>query len=288
VTGIVDAHQHLWEFAEHPQTWINPDTDGAINRDFVIDDLRDATASLDVGATVVVQAVNDAEETTHLLQRAEAASDLIAGVVGWADLTAPDLDDQFDRWRAQPGGHRMVGLRHLVQNEPDPDWLDRPDVRQGLRTCAAHSIAFDLLVNEAHLPAAVRVVAALPETRFVLDHLGKPPLRSGDLTPWATQMRQLGRLPNVWAKVSGLVTEAPRGRRSAAHLQPVFDVALDAFGPERLMFGSDWPVCLLAASYAEVAATAQELAAALSEAERNNVFAGNAAEFYQLRSGATA
>jgi L-fuconolactonase len=288
VTGIVDAHQHLWEFAEHPQTWINPDTDGAINRDFVIDDLRDATASLDVGATVVVQAVNDAEETTHLLQRAEAASDLIAGVVGWADLTAPDLDDQFDRWRAQPGGHRLVGLRHLVQNEPDPDWLDRPDVRQGLRTCAAHSIAFDLLVNEAHLPAAVRVVAALPETRFVLDHLGKPPLRSGDLTPWATQMRQLGRLPNVWAKVSGLVTEAPRGGRSAAHLQPVFDVALDAFGPERLMFGSDWPVCLLAASYAEVAATAQELAAALSEAERNNVFAGNAAEFYQLRSGATA
>jgi L-fuconolactonase len=288
VTGIVDAHQHLWEFAEHPQTWINPDTDGAINRDFVIDDLRDATASLDVGATVVVQAVNDAEETTHLLQRAEAASDLIAGVVGWADLTAPDLDDQFDRWRAQPGGHRMVGLRHLVQNEPDPDWLDRPDVRQGLRTCATHSIAFDLLVNEAHLPAAVRVVAALPETRFVLDHLGKPPLRSGDLTPWATQMRQLGRLPNVWAKVSGLVTEAPRGGRSAAHLQPVFDVALDAFGPERLMFGSDWPVCLLAASYAEVAATAQELAAALSEAERNNVFAGNAAEFYQLRSGATA
>jgi L-fuconolactonase len=288
VTGIVDAHQHLWEFAEHPQTWINPDTDGAINRDFVIDDLRDATASLDVGATVVVQAVNDAEETTHLLQRAEAASDLIAGVVGWADLTAPDLDDQFDRWRAQPGGHRLVGLRHLVQNEPDPDWLDRPDVRQGLRTCATHSIAFDLLVNEAHLPAAVRVVAALPETRFVLDHLGKPPLRSGDLTPWATQMRQLGRLPNVWAKVSGLVTEAPRGGRSAAHLQPVFDVALDAFGPERLMFGSDWPVCLLAASYAEVAATAQELAAALSEAERNNVFAGNAAEFYQLRSGATA
>jgi L-fuconolactonase len=279
---IIDAHQHLWEFAEHPQTWMNPATDGAINRDFVVDDLRAATVSVDLRATVVVQSVNDADETTHLLVRAAAASDLIAGVVGWADLTAPDLDDQFGRWHAAPGGHRLVGLRHLVQNEPDAEWLDRADVRQGLRTAARHELAFDLLVNDVHLPAAVRVAADLSENRFVLDHLGKPPLRTGDLTEWTTTIRELGALPNVSAKVSGLVTEAEPGT-PVADFQRVVDVALEAFGPDRVMFGSDWPVCLLAASYPDVVATARELLAALSSSERQRVFADNAAEFYRLR-----
>jgi L-fucono-1,5-lactonase len=281
--AIVDSHQHLWEFAEHPQTWMNPVTDGAINRDFVVDDLRAATASVDLAATVVVQSVNDADETTHLLARADAASDLIAGVVGWADLTSSDLDDQFDRWRAGAGGHRLVGLRHLVQNEPDAGWLDRAEVRQGLRALARHELAFDLLVNVVHMPAAIRVARDLPDTRFVLDHLGKPPLRSGDLAQWTTQMRELGRLPNVWAKVSGLVTEAADDGRSAAALRPVFDVALEAFGPNRLMFGSDWPVCLLATSYADVVSIAEELFAPLSESEQRRGFAENAAEFYRLR-----
>ncbi|MGH8890219.1 MAG: amidohydrolase family protein [Acidothermaceae bacterium] len=280
---IVDAHQHLWEMAEHPQTWMNPDTDAAINRDFVVDDLRAAAATVELAATVVVQSVNDRDETTHLLARAEAASDLIAGVVGWADLTASDLDDLLSHWRAEPGGHRLAGLRHLVQNEPDAGWLDRPDVRRGLRCLARHDIAFDLLVDDVHLPAAVRVASDLPETHFVLDHLGKPPLRSGDLAQWTARMRELGGLPNVWAKVSGLVTEAAPGNRSAAQLQPVVDVALDEFGPSRLMFGSDWPVCLLAASYGEVVSTAQQLLMSLSEPEQRQVFADNAIAFYRLR-----
>jgi len=279
---IVDAHQHLWEMAEHPQTWMNPDTDAAINRDFVVDDLRAATASVGLAATVVVQSVNDPDETTHLLARAEAASGLIAGVVGWADLTASDLDDQLSRWRAEPGGHRLVGLRHLVQNEPDGGWLDRPDVRRGLRCLARHNVAFDLLVNDMHLPAAVRVASELPETRFVLDHLGKPPLRSGDLTVWTAQMRELAGSPNVWAKLSGLVTEAAPGQRSAALLRPVADVALDTFGPGRLMFGSDWPVCLLATDYTTVVSIAQQLLVTLSEPDQQRVFADNAIEFYRL------
>lgn len=281
-SAIVDAHQHLWELAEHPQTWMNPDTDAAINRDFVVGDLRAAATTVELAATVVVQSVNDPDETTHLLARAEAASDLIAGVVGWADLTAPDLDDQLSRWRAEPGGHRLVGLRHLVQNEPDGGWLDRPDVRRGLRCLSRHDMAFDLLVNDVHLPAAVRVASALPETRFVLDHLGKPPLRSGDLTAWTARIRELASLPNVWAKVSGLVTEAAPGQRSAPLLRPVVDVALDAFGPHRLMFGSDWPVCLLATDYTTVVSIAQQLLMALSETEQRRVFAGNAIEFYRL------
>jgi len=281
--AIVDAHQHLWEMAEHPQTWMNPETDSAINRDFVVNDLRAATASVvDLAATVVVQSVNDADETTHLLARAEQAPDLIAGVVGWADLTASDLEEQLWRWRDAPGGHRLVGLRHLVQNEPDEGFLDRPEVRRGLRIAARHELAFDLLVNGVHLPAAVRVASDLPETRFVLDHLGKPPLRSGDLAQWTAQMRELGRLPNVWAKVSGLVTEAVPGERSAALLQPVADVALQAFGPGRLMFGSDWPVCLLAAGYPVVCVAAQRLTAGLGANERADVFAGTAVRAYRL------
>jgi L-fuconolactonase len=288
MTAIVDAHQHLWEFAQHPQTWMNPATDAAINRDFVVDDLRAATASVDLLATVVVQSVNDADETTHLIARADAASDLIAGVVGWADLTGADLDDRLNRWCEQPGGHRLVGFRHLVQNEPDTGWLDRPDVRRGLQTLARHGLAFDLLVNGEHFAAAIRVAADLPETRFVLDHLGKPPFRSGDLAQWTTHLRQLGELPNVWAKVSGLVTEAAPGARSAAHLQPAVDVALEAFGPKRLMFGSDWPVCLLAADYTEVVTLAEQLLASLSEVERRRVFVENALEFYGLPQPRTA
>ncbi len=283
MTTIVDAHQHLWELAQHPQTWMNPETDSAINRDFVVDDLRAAAASVRPVATVVVQSVNDADETTHLLARAEAASDLIAGVVGWADLTAADLDDWFGRWQTGPGGHRLVGLRHLVQNEPDAGWLDRPDVRQGLQTATRHGLSYDLLVNGMHLPAAVRVASDLPGTRFILDHLGKPPFQSGDFDDWVAHIRRLGKLPNVWAKVSGLVTEAAPGKRSAVHLRPAFDVALDAFGPRRLMVGSDWPVCLLAASYTEVVSTARELLAPLSESEQQQVLADNAVAFYRLQ-----
>jgi predicted TIM-barrel fold metal-dependent hydrolase len=283
MNSIVDAHQHLWELAEHPQTWMNPGTDGAISRDFVVDDLRAAAATVDLTATVVVQSVNDANETTHLLARAEAASDLIAGVVGWADLTASDLDDQLSHWQSEPGGHRLVGLRHLVQNETDAGWLDRPDVRRGLRCLARHEMVFDLLVNDVHLPAAIRVASDLPEMRFVLDHLGKPPLRSGQLNQWTTRLRELGKVPNVWAKVSGLVTEAAPGKRSAALLQPAVDVALDAFGPQRLMFGSDWPVCLLATSYTDVVSIAQQLLTSLSETEQQQVFSHSAVEFYRLQ-----
>jgi len=279
---IVDAHQHLWELAEHPQTWMNPGTDGVINRDFVVDDLRAAVATVDLTATVVVQSVNDANETAHLLARAEAASDLIAGVVGWADLTASDLDGRLSHWQGEPGGHRLVGLRHLVQNESDAGWLGHPDVRRGLRCLARHDMVFDLLVNDVHLPAAIRVASDLPEMRFVLDHLGKPPLRSGQLNQWTTRLHQLGKLPNVWAKVSGLVTEAAPGERSAPLLQPVVDVALDAFGPQRLMFGSDWPVCLLATSYTDVVSIAQQLLASLNETEQQQVFSQNAIEFYRL------
>ena len=281
MTGYVDAHHHLWVRAEHPQTWMDPSTMAAIDRDFDEVDLDAAARSASVVASVVVQTVNDAAETGHLLQRAERSS-VVSGVVGWADLTATDLADQLAGWREGPGGSALVGLRHVVEGEPDPAWLTRDDVLRGLRTLGEAGLVYDLLVREPQLPAAIAAVRATPGTQFVLDHLAKPSVRTGDLTSWSALIRALAAEPNVTAKVSGLVTEADWASWSVADLQPAVDAAVQAFGPERLMFGTDWPVCELAATYGEVVAAAEELLAGLTGAEREAVFSGTARRVYQL------
>lgn len=281
MTGYVDAHQHLWTLTEHPQTWMNPATDGAILRDFTATDLAAAALPAGVAVTILVQSVNDATETDDLLATADE-SPLIAGVVGWVDLTAPDLVDQIARWRAGSGGGRLVGFRHLVTNEPDPGWLDRPDVRRGLRTLAESGLAFDLLVKGPQLAAALRCCRAMPDLRFVLDHLGNPPLVGDSLTEWATGVRELGRLPNISAKLSGLVTSADWEHWTVDDLAPAVDIAFEAFGSERLMFGSDWPVCLLAASYQSVVDSAEHLTSGLSVTEHDAVFRRNALDFYRV------
>jgi L-fuconolactonase len=283
MTGIIDAHHHLWDLRQHPQTWMDPATDARINRSFVVEDLEAAITSVDVVGTVVVQSVNDADETTHLLERAAASGGLVAGVVGWADLTSSDLDDRVAEWLDRPDGDLLVGFRHLVQSEPDPEWLMRGDVRRGLGVLARRDLAFDLLVKTPQLPAAVKVVRACPETRFVLDHVAKPPFRTGDLREWERLIRQLAAEPNVCAKVSGLVTEAPPGTWSPASLRPAVDVVLESFGVHRLMFGSDWPVCLLEAEYAAVVDLANRLVGdRLSIDERHQFFVATAAAFYRL------
>src|SRR5581483_6708598 len=175
------------------------------------------------------------------------------GVVGWVDLTAPDVADRLAALRELPCGGRLVGIRHDVQNEPDPEWLLRPEVQRGLRAVAAAGLAYDVVVREPQWPAVRAAVRALPEVAFVLDHLGKPPVAAGRLEPWSGWLGELAAEPNVTAKVSGLVTEADWERWTAADLRPYVERGLAAFGPGRLMFGSDWPVCLLAAPYEEVA-----------------------------------
>lgn len=277
----VDAHHHVWDLAVRDQDWIDPVTMAAIRRDFTLADLRPAAARAGVTTTVVVQTVAVAAETPELLALA-AADELAGGVVGWADLTDPALADRMAELRALPGGETLAGIRHLVQGEPDPDWLTRPEVLRGLRTVAAAGLAFDLLTLPHQLPAAVRAVRAVPELRFVLDHLSKPPIASGELQPWHEHLRALAGCDNVAAKLSGLVTEADWRTWSVADLRPYADAALAAFGPGRLMFGSDWPVCTLAASYAEVVAAAEELTAGLSGAERHAVFGGTARRWYGL------
>ncbi|MEV8361883.1 amidohydrolase family protein [Streptomyces niveus] len=278
---VVDAHHHLWDLSVRDQDWITGPAMAPIRRDFGIADLAPEARAAGVGATVLVQTVTVAEETPEFLALADR-NELIAGVVGWTDLTAPDIADTLAALRELPGGDKLVGIRHQVQGEPDPQWLLRPDVRYGLAAVADAGLAYDLIVLPHQLPAATAVAALLPQLTFVLDHLGKPPVASGALDPWAGHIRALAARPNVVCKLSGLVTEAKWDSWTADTLRPYTETVLDAFGSARLMFGSDWPVCRLAASYAEVVDVTRTLTADLSENERRAVFGATATAAYGL------
>ncbi|MFI2629271.1 amidohydrolase family protein [Streptomyces collinus] len=247
---VVDAHHHVWDLSVRDQDWITGPELAPLRRDFTMQDLEPEARAAGVSRTVLVQTVTVPEETPEFLALA-AGHDLIAGVVGWTDLTRPDIADELARLRELPGGPYLKGIRHQVQGEPDPTWLLRPDVRRGLAAVADAGLVYDLVVLPHQLPACVRAAAALPGLTFVLDHLGKPPIASGALEPWATGLRALAALPNTVAKLSGLVTEADPASWTVEDLRPYADVALEAFGPGRLMYGSDWPVCTLGAAYGD-------------------------------------
>ncbi|MGW7069326.1 amidohydrolase family protein [Streptomyces sp. NPDC054855] len=278
---IVDSHHHVWDLSVRDQEWITGDELAPIRRTFSLADLLPQARAADVTATVLVQTVTVAEETPEFLALA-ADSDLVAGVVGWTDLTRPDVGDTLRRLRELPGGQHLVGIRHQVQGEPDPQWLLRPDVRRGLAAVGAAGLAYDLVVLPHQLPACVEAAREHPGLTFVLDHLGKPPVASGALEPWAAAVRSLAALPNTVCKLSGLVTEAAPRTWTVDDLRPYADTVLDAFGPDRLMFGSDWPVCTLAATHAEVVDVAQRLTDSLTEGERAALFAGTATRVYGL------
>lgn len=244
-------------------------------------DLQGRMAATGVDGSVLVQTVSHVDETREFLATAEAHA-FIRGVVGWVDLTEAGISDVLAELRAGPGGDKLVAIRHQVHDEADPEWLSRADVRRGLREVANAGLVFDLLVRTRELPSAIQLVRHMSGAQFVLDHLAKPPFVSGDLNSWSAHVRDLARADNVVAKVSGLVTEADWHAWSVATLQPAVDVALEAFGPERLMFGSDWPVCLLAATYDQVVGAARALTASLTQAERAHVFESTAVAVYGL------
>ncbi|ANB10385.1 amidohydrolase [Streptomyces ambofaciens] len=279
--SIVDSHHHLWDLAVRDQEWLDGPGLAPLRRSFAAKDLEAEARASGVTATVLVETVNAAEETPELLVLA-ADSELIAAVVGWTDLTAPGVAEELDRLRSLPGGAFLRGIRHQVQREPDPDWLTRPEVLRGLRAVAAAGLVYDLVVLPHQVPAATRAAAAVPDLTFVLDHLGKPPIASGAREPWAGRVRELAGLPNTVCKLSGMVTEADRASWTVDDLRPYAGTVLDAFGPRRVMFGSDWPVSTLAASYAEVVASARELSAELDPAGRAEVWAGTARRVYRL------
>ncbi|MFD8528717.1 amidohydrolase family protein [Streptosporangium canum] len=276
---MIDAHHHVWDLSVRDQEWITGPEMAPLRRDFGVEDLPAAASG--VTATVLVQTIAVPEETPEFLALAEA-HDLIAAVVGWTDLTAPSAADDLDALRAVPGGRYLRGIRHQVQGEADPRWLCRDDVRRGLAAVGRAGLVYELLTLPHQLPAAIETAAALPDLAFVLDHCSKPPVASGVLEPWATLVRELAARPNVTCKLSGLLTEADWDGWAAADLRPYVDVVLEAFGPERVMFGSDWPVCLLAAPYDRVLETTRSLTAHLSEAEREEVFGGVAARVYGI------
>jgi L-fuconolactonase len=285
---VLDAHHHVWDLAVRDQDWITGPEMAPIRRTFTVDDLRPAARAAGVEATVLVQTVTVAAETPEMLALA-AADPLVAGVVGWTDLTSPAVAAELARLAAVPGGDLLVGIRHQVQSEPDPDWLRRPDVIRGLRAVAAAGLCYDLVVLPHQIPAATFAAMSVPDLTLVLDHAGKPSIGGGDLTGWAQAVKRFAALPNTVCKLSGLVTQAPKGAPPAA-FKAVADVLLGAFGAERLMFGSDWPVCLLASDYAGVTALARSLVAGLPDAQQAAVFGGTAARVYgigeQKRAGA--
>jgi L-fuconolactonase len=276
---IVDAHHHVWDPAARRHAWL----DGlpALNRAFSLADFERASEPERITASVLVQVLASTAETEEFLALA-AGTGPIAGVAGWTDLTSPAVGDEITRLLALPGGDRLAGIRHLVQDETDPDWLRRTEVHRGIRAVGAAGLVYDLLVRPHQLPAALAVTGELADVTFVLDHGAKPPIASGALEPWASQIGELAARPNVSCKVSGLVTEAGPGWR-AAQIAPYLDHLVDAFGPGRLIFGSDWPVCTLAASYAEVVSLARDaLAVRLGPAELDAVFRTNAISTYRL------
>jgi L-fuconolactonase len=279
--SIIDAHHHVWDLAIRDQDWLAGDEMAPIRRSFAVSDLRPDAIAAGVAGTVLVQTVTVAEETPEMLAIA-ARDPLVRGVVGWTDLTAPSIADRLAELREMPGGDRLVGIRHQVQGEPDPDWLRRPDVLRGLRAVAAAGLAYDLVVRPHQLAASTFAASEVPELTLVLDHAGKPPIASGDTSAWAPAIRALAACPNVVCKLSGLVTEAAPGATSR-DIAPVADVVLDAFGPQRVMFGSDWPVCLLVTGYLDVVSMAEALVAGVDEAERAAIFAGTAERAYLLK-----
>jgi L-fuconolactonase len=287
-TPIVDAHHHIWDLKIRAQEWLRAPELKPIWRDFSLAELEPEARALGVDKTILVQVAASADETREFLAFA-ACTKLIDGVVGWMDLTAEDPAARLAELCGSAGGQTLRGIRHLVQDEPDPAWLTRPDVQRGLRAVAAAGLPYDLLVRPAQAEAALHAVRAVPELTFVLDHVGKPPIAAGaaaanpEANPqWATWVRELAAEPNVVCKLSGMVTEADWNTWTVADLKPYADTVLDAFGPDRLMFGSDWPVCLLAGTYSEVFDAARTLTDGLSEPERAAVFGGTATRVYGL------
>ncbi|RVU22794.1 amidohydrolase [Streptomyces antnestii] len=279
--AVVDAHHHVWDLSVRDQDWITGEQLAPIRRNFTLGDLAPLAHKSGVTATVLVQTVTVEEETPEFLALADG-HELVAGVVGWADLTRPDIAETLARLAALPGGRYLKGIRHQVQGEPDPEWLLRPDVLRGLAAVADAGLVYDLVVLPHQLPACAGAAAALPGLTFVLDHCGKPPVASGAVEPWAGSLRALAALPNTVCKLSGLVTEADPATWTPDVLRPYADTVLEAFGPGRVMFGSDWPVCTLAATYEQVTQAAQELTGSLTAGEREAVFGGTATRVYRL------
>lgn len=273
----IDAHHHFWKYDPVEYGWIDGEM-AAIRRDFLPEDLKPVVASAGIEGVVSVQARQSLLETECLLHLA-TDYDFIKGVVGWVELASPNVILQLETYSRNP---KLKSVRHVIQGEPDDEFILRPDFNQGIRELRRFGLAYDILIFARHLPQTIRFVDTHPEQVFVLDHLAKPRIKSGEVEPWKRNIRELAQRPNVYCKVSGLVTEADYRAWTEEQLRVYFDVALEAFGPKRLMFGSDWPVCLVACDYARWHAVIGRFTRHLSSTEQARIFGETAVEAYKL------
>jgi len=274
---IIDSHHHLWRFDPARLPWI-AESMPALRQDYGLDELEAALAGTGVDRTVLVHAQQRVDETEWMLDLARQST-RIAGVVGWVPLVAPDLDETLARLTADP---RLRGVRHIVHDEPDDDYLLRDDVNRGVARLRRYGLVYDVLIFPPQLPAARALAEALPDLPLVLDHAAKPRIAEGAWEPWSADLGALAEHDNVAAKLSGLVTEAPWDRWREAGIERYAARLLEAFGPDRTMWGSDWPVCTLAAGYADVLALAERATADLGPSDRAAVLGGTAARVYGL------
>jgi L-fuconolactonase len=281
LTPRIDAHHHFWDPARYSYPWMAGGAMDPIRRAFTPDDLRGALGDARIDGTVLVQTLSSPPETREFLALA-AATDFVHGVVGWIDLTSASVADDLDALLDGPNGRWLVGLRHQVHDEPDPEWLARADVRRGLAAVEARGLAYDLLVRARELPAAIDAVRRFPGLQFVLDHIAKPRIADGRDDSWSTRLPDLAAQPNVAVKLSGMVTEADWATWTPRDLRPFVGRVVEWFGGQRLMFGSDWPVCLLAASYQEVLDGLVDALPAMAPAELDQVLGLNARRAYRL------
>jgi L-fuconolactonase len=269
---MIDSHQHFWQVGRFDYPWMSRDL-GVLYRDYLPQDLAPILARNGIDKTVLVQASNSVEETRWLLELADA-NPFIAGVVGWVDLMNAGVD-----LCSHP---KFKGVRHLVESEPSDDWIIQPAVLAGLKKLSARGCTYDLLVHTRHLRYVPRVAAGCPELRLVIDHLAKPPIARKEIKEWAEAMKPVAAFPNIYCKLSGLVTEANWTSWQTDDLRPYVEETLNLFGTDRMMFGSDYPVCLLASSYDRVLGSFQELLKDLSDGDRDKIFSQNAQRFYRL------
>lgn len=274
----IDAHQHFWNYDPVRDAWITEDMQ-VIQADFTPNDLLREFKENGIDGSVVVQADASENETAFLVDLARQ-NDFIKGVVGWVDFTSEKVGERLDFYKKT--APEIKGFRHLVQSEPDDDFLLGVDFCRGISLLKAYDYSYDILIYPKHLPAAARFVERFPDQKFVIDHIAKPDIKAKEIEPWAAQMRIVAQQPNVYCKISGMVTEADWKNWKPEDLKPYLDVVFAAFGPERLMFGSDWPVCLVAAKYQEVKRVVTDYLQSFGGKEQEDVMGGNAIQFYNL------
>jgi L-fuconolactonase len=282
---LIDAHHHVWDLDRRPQPWLDEPGHEPIRRSYGVEELRRSATRPVAGRrltrTVLVQCVASVPETEELLDLADQ-DPMVGAVVGWVELTAPDVGDVLDELRARPSGGYLRALRHVVQGESDAEWLQQPAVERGLRAVQDRDLGYDVLIRSHQFPQAIRLAQRFPDLPLVLDHAGKPPIGHHTISDWARNVRVLAGCPQVRCKVSGLITEADHHEWTLDDIRPVWNTLLAAFGPDRLMFGSDWPVCVLAGGWNRWAATVEELLNACSPHEKQAVLCDTATAFYRL------